>query len=148
MTESEQIQTLVEHLGILINMAVTWWASSIVFSASIFGAVWKYQKQVAAMQLRKGLTSILFLFFLSTIIFGFVIIFDMYNMWSIVMQSQDPKLHALHPVFLCATIGLSIGTSTFMLILVSWIAISKHINSLAAKEFPTNERSGDPSVTN
>jgi hypothetical protein len=78
LTDKKAIEFLIQQKILFVNYAtyacMWWWVSSILFRGSILGAIWSKQEKLKDRRPIIWLGVILFIFFSSIIIFGFVVI--------------------------------------------------------------------------
>ena len=133
--EQQVLNTLLEQKLQLLNtiavVGMTWWVSSIVFCGSALGVIWLKRHEIASAPFFGLLGIFLGVFFASIVLFG---------IWMVVATGilQSETLAVLndlniknqkHIGFLAVQIGYAIGTTSFIIVTVSWVVMWRTISN-------------------
>ena len=117
---ASSLEQKVTSLGTLANVCVTWWVSSVVFCGSILAAVWINRGELVESNVIGWLGFFLFMFFLSIIGFGILVIVYLCRLHRELKRNHKGYFSREIKFFIWA---MSVGTSSFILILVGWLCL-------------------------
>src|SRR5262245_1029046 len=129
---SNKMESHRDFLNATINICVIWWSAGTAFSATILGAAWRYrkemEKEVPALDWLCGLIQF---FYLSLVTFGAWVIYVSERSKDLIARdvtdlALEADRNALYFEFFALQIGMVIGTSSFVLIAVSWIGLWRY----------------------
>ena len=130
------IENSLDMLKSYQSIGMRWWATSVVFCASIIGAVWRNRSYLIQHPLLKSLELAIGFFLISIVGFGAIMAYHCWNMLSDFLQliNQDSKLKQFDNEFWVTIWGYLIATSSFVLITISWFILMSHIRKLTPEE--------------
>lgn len=114
------------------NVSMTWWASSILFCASILASVWLKRDLISALPYFGLLGGVLATFFLSLVVFGvclYVYACDLQSDLEVSLRKIHASSRSFDPELDLLKRGILDATSSFILIAGAWLVLWR---SLAA----------------
>lgn len=131
-------QFIIEHklytLHSLQSTGMSWWVSSVVFCASIIGAVWYHRKQLASHpEVMKSLRFAIGFFFITVIAYGVVLAVHCMAMRADVLSLKGSDVKMFGKEFVVTTIAYAFGTTSFILIAISWFTLLRHMKTYQDK---------------
>lgn len=120
----EIFQNNLEYLGTLTSSSMLWWVSAVVFCGSIISATWIKREEIREFRSAQAFFTILSLFFLSIILYGAWIIYTVNRLQeeSLAISTELGKTMDIFQ-FQALKIGVGIGTTSFVLVLIAWFII-------------------------
>jgi len=116
-----------DYASTLANVCMLWWVSSLVFSGSIFAAVWFERERLVASRIIHPLGTFLSLFFLGVAYFGYRITWHYLRALTNDLSKRPTKVNDKNVgAFLSTELSIfrwsmGIGTVSFVFILLMWI---------------------------
>ena len=108
----------IDQLQSVQAVGIHWWASSCVLCAGIIAGVWRNRSSLSESRLIPPLRVAIGFFFLSIVIFGFLITFHLFFMaWQV---SQLTYGSGFVWDFVVTAISYVIATSSFVLATIAW----------------------------
>lgn len=133
MENNDDIKFLLEQklkfVEIIANTSMTWWVSSVVFCGTIIGfAIWKLNALEELSKIFLGLLCfVIHLFFLSVVVYGLIIrnrVTHLKKDISILVNELNCESITFNNEMKGVKWALTNGTSSFVLIWVSWVIIT------------------------
>ncbi len=119
------IDTHMATLNLMGTTGMTWWVSSVVFCGSILGGTWLKHTELEGLRYRSWFFAIVLIFFLSIVVYG-IWLAATFNK----IGAEVERLRILLPTpalsnaeFSLFWGGTIVGTSSFLLIAITWIGI-------------------------
>lgn len=123
------IQTKLSTLYSLQSTGMSWWASSVVFCASIIGAIWYHRERLAPQKVMKSLEITIGVFFITIIGYGLVLAYHCMALRADVLSLApgNPEIQMFGKEFVITMIAYLAATSSFILITISWFILLRYI---------------------
>jgi hypothetical protein len=113
-----------QFLGTMASVCMLWWASSVVFTASILSTIWLKAEEIRRSPWLNWFGAVITCLFLSMLVFGGWTIFATYQIQqetaTILARLGEKQNHGL-PLFRAMIAGISIGTTSFFFALLVWL---------------------------
>ena len=127
------VENSLEMLKSYQSIGMRWWATSVVFCASILGAIWRNRTYLIQHPLLKSLELAIAFFMISIVAFGAMMAYHCWSMLHDFLQlstQNTGNLIHFEKEFWVTTWGYLIATSSFVLITISWFVLMSHIRKL------------------
>jgi hypothetical protein len=115
-----------EFLRLVGNISMLWWVSTVVFCGTIVGASIAWKKELFQKFSKKkilGLWALIFIFFCSTIYYGYLTVLYAYNSKNEVfklLKEKNISNSLFQPEFELLYKGVICGSSSFAIIFLGW----------------------------
>jgi|LakMenE18May11ns_1017448.scaffolds.fasta_scaffold9874352_2 hypothetical protein len=113
----------IELLSTIANTSMLWWVSSVVFCASLLGTIWAQKTEIKSLPFRKSLSFLLYSFFTSIVLYGVLVTvitaLEFRNIKFLLKELNVPS-NLFDANYMWLLVGMPIGTSSFILVLVVW----------------------------
>jgi hypothetical protein len=126
MDEVIVMELIDKKIAVLTTIATTsmlWWVSATVFCATLLGGIWRYKDQVQTAPFRKHLGFLLYFFYGSVVLYGFVVtamtLIEFLDVRMLLSMIGAPA-SLFDAEFLWILLGMPIGTSSFVIFLLVW----------------------------
>jgi hypothetical protein len=110
-------------LTAIASTSMLWWVSSTVFCATLLGGIWRYKDMVQTVPYKKWLAFLLYFFFGSVVLYGFLVtvmtLLEFLDVRMLLTMIGAPA-NLFDAEFLWILIGVPIGTSSFVIFLLVW----------------------------
>jgi hypothetical protein len=125
------LEQKVAYLNMVANVAMVWWVSSVVFSASALGSLWRQRGELGltALQARR-LSRLVTTFFVTIVLFGFAVIaYLLYLRRSLhaTLTALRLSTNSFDGEIVTFVVAMLLGTSSFVLVLVLWLGMRKQV---------------------
>ena len=139
--EAETLRKLLEgkvaFLVACVNACMLWWVSSVVFCGSVLSTTYAKRNQITKLKNFNWFAGIVAVFFFTIVAFGFGVTYLMARERSqtadlLKMLNVQGDLYSTE--FYIFQFGIMLGTTSFVLVLITWIGIWRHLRSEAEAE--------------
>lgn len=137
--DSTLVQTMLEQklqfLDTISQASMMWWVSSVVFCATIIGAIWLKRSQWEDIPTPRLFKLLIAIFLLSVVNYGFFVAILALKVKSelhqLMAQLKIPSSmhHVFDTEFNSITMCMINGTSSFIIMLICWFVIWRYIPS-------------------
>jgi ATP/ADP translocase len=119
-------------ISLLSTTGMTWWVSSVVFCGSILGGTWLKHDELAKLHYQTWFFLIVLVFFCSIATYGIwlALTFRILNRELVQLRLQLSAPHLSNRELSLFEGATWIGTSSFLLIALTWLAIWANIHSV------------------
>lgn len=107
----------------LQSTGMTWWASSVVFCASVIAAVWNQRKTLVKRGFINWLGFAIGFFFISIVSYGAILTVHCLKLRSDVKYSGLAGAENFLQEFMITAIAYAIATTSFIIVTVSWFML-------------------------
>ena len=137
--ESEVVLALLDKkiqlLNTIANTSMLWWVSATVFCATLLGGIWRFHDQIESAPFKRPLGFLLYFFFISVVLYGclvtIVTAFELRDVQRL-LASLGVNRSLFNTEFLWILIGLPVGTSSFIVMLLVWHGIWRSLGAPAS----------------
>lgn len=126
---AEALRAVLQHKSgffeYLTNALMIWWVSSVAFCGSILSSTWLKRKEISNIRFMDWLFTVVFVFFLSIVVFGLYVVYAVGHLRVEVSALLD-QLHVSSDQlyeFRMVQVGVGIGSSSFIFVLFTWIGM-------------------------
>ncbi len=119
------LQRKLTYVDTMTSAAMLWWVSSVVFCGYIISGIWTKRSEVIKLRAFHWFFFVIFVFFFSVVVFGGWIIYA-----TNCLQHEAAQLLGLLNVsfrflfeFTAIKYGTLIGTTSFVLVTVTWVSM-------------------------
>jgi hypothetical protein len=137
--ESEIVLALIDKkiqlLNAIANTSMLWWVSATVFCATLLGGIWRFHDQIESAPFRRPLGYLLYFFLISVVLYGCLVTVVTAFEWRDVQRLLDSlgaNRSLFNTEFAWILIGVPVGTSSFVIILLVWHGMWRSMNRPAA----------------
>jgi hypothetical protein len=116
----------------IINNCMLWWVSSVVFCGSVLSATFLKRNEIESLKNLKWFLGIVGFFFVTIVAFGScvgIMIVQVSSQMSGILKELSMPTDSFATEFHMFESGMWLGTSSFVLILVTWIGICRELVS-------------------
>lgn len=119
------LQEKLTFLNTVANSYMLWWVSSILFCGSILSTVWIKQKEILSIN-KKGfnfffvVVNFLFLSIIGFGVFGVIGLSKIKSEYDLLIATSKSSIIVPNSEFSSIQIGILIGTTSFLFVLVVW----------------------------
>lgn len=148
------ISRKLEFLRTVADTSMQWWVSSVLFCASVLGAMWSRRIEVMVMPYKRQVGFLLTFFFGSIVLYGALVtaitLLDWFSARQLLDVLRAPE-DLFNSEFLWILLGVPVGTSSFVLFLVVFRMIWRFIVQEERSQFisptlPSKEHVADHSA--
>ena len=114
------------------NVGIIWWTTTIVFSVSIIGLMWKEKEKISSLEYWNSLRWTVTFFYITAIAFGILMVWTVDKIEGeaqiIIKQLVSEENLISNFGFMGSKFSFGIGAIDFLLIIIFWFVFSRSIS--------------------